>query len=199
MDEKSDSKQQPNSKKEDQKITIDDLLAVVRIIRNNQKAQLTRINELEKKVKEVDVLKCKIVKLENALDKEKKETDKQFDNAIDRFETIGNLIDDQVECIENLEAKQNNVAAKLDEIEASIRILDDEIEAIGKRKMLIIMNLKQMTQISKYASSTTLDSVKRKTNAYFTMQKLFVKPMRNTTSAIKCFVERDIQKCVIFS
>ena len=119
--------------------------------------------------------------------------------AIDRFETMGNLIEDQVECIENLEAKQNNVAAKLDEIEASIRILDDEIEAIGKRKMLIIMNLKQMTQISKYASSTTLDSVKRKTNAYFTMQKLFVKPMRNTTSVIKCFVERDIQKCVIFS
>ena len=45
MDEKSDSKKQPSGKKEDQKITIDDLLAVVRIIRNNQKAQLTRINK----------------------------------------------------------------------------------------------------------------------------------------------------------
>ena len=68
----------------------------------------------------------------------KKETDKRFDkrfdNAIDRFETMGNLIEDQVECIAKLEAKQNNVAAKLDEIEASIRIFDDEIEAIEKKK-----------------------------------------------------------------
>ena len=55
----------------DQKIT---LLAVVPAFRNNQKAQLLRINELEKKDAEVDSLKIRIAKLEDALEKEKTQT-----------------------------------------------------------------------------------------------------------------------------
>ena len=43
----------------DQNITLDNILAVVRAVRNNQKAQLLRINELEKKEAEVDSLKVR--------------------------------------------------------------------------------------------------------------------------------------------
>ena len=87
----------------DQKIT---LLAVVPAFRNNQKAQLLRINELEKKDAEVDSLKIRIAKLEDALEKEKTQTDNRFDNAIERFEGISSTIEDQEESISSIEEKQ---------------------------------------------------------------------------------------------
>ena len=46
------------------KITIDDLVTVIKVVRNNQKTQLARINELEKKVES----------LEKDLENEKQET-----------------------------------------------------------------------------------------------------------------------------
>ena len=69
--------------KQDQKITLDDLMAVVRAVRNNQKALLLRINKLEKKEAEFDSLKIRIAKLADALEKEKNQTDNWFDNAIE--------------------------------------------------------------------------------------------------------------------
>ena len=45
-----------------QKITSDDLVAVVRVVRDNKKAQQKKMNDLENK----------IVKLENDLENEKK-------------------------------------------------------------------------------------------------------------------------------
>ena len=51
---------------------IDDLVIVLKVFWNNQKTQLARINELEKKVEY----------LEKDSETEKKETDKRFDKAI---------------------------------------------------------------------------------------------------------------------
>ena len=64
------------------KITIDDLVTVIKVVRNNQKTQLARINKLEKKVKS----------LEKDLENEKQETDKRFDNAIDRWNSMDDFV-----------------------------------------------------------------------------------------------------------
>jgi len=116
----------------DQKITLDDLLAVVRADRNNQKAQFLRINELEKKDAEVDSLKIRIAKLEDALEKEKTQTDNRFDNAIERFEGISSTIEDQEESISSIEEKQKDVETKLKEVDDNIKDLDIEIRNIEK-------------------------------------------------------------------
>ena len=44
------------------KITMDNLVAVIRVVRENQKTQLMKIIDLENKVEDVDKLKSRIVK-----------------------------------------------------------------------------------------------------------------------------------------
>ena len=94
-----------------QKITIDDLVAVVRVVRDNQKAQQKKINDLENK----------IVKLESDLEKEKKETDKRFDTVIERFESIETDMDDYVGNISEIEQKHKDVATKLTQVEEALK------------------------------------------------------------------------------
>ena len=53
-------------------MNIDDLVTVLKVFRNNQKAQLARIYELEKKVEH----------LEKDSENEKKETDRRFNKVL---------------------------------------------------------------------------------------------------------------------
>ena len=66
-------------------MTTENLSHAIKIIRNNQKAQFTKVIDLEAKFKAFsDLIVSRLDRIDKSFDKEKDETDR-FDNVIDRL------------------------------------------------------------------------------------------------------------------
>ena len=68
----------------------------VRILIKEQKVQSMKISELENKINITGNFK-------KDLNDEKKETDKRFDNVIDRFENLEKAVEENIESIAEIE------------------------------------------------------------------------------------------------
>ena len=114
----------------DNKISMENLVNAIKVVRTNQKAQHVKIGELDKKFDLVKNIHDRLRKLEAALEKEKVETDNRFDKAIDRFDNINGVIDDHIEGISDLEEKYSLVSKKLEDIDCAISKFEREIKIL---------------------------------------------------------------------
>ena len=75
------------------KTITDNLFNAIKMIRNNQKAQFTKVIDLEAKFKAFsDLIVSRLDRIDKSFDKEKDETGTTFDNVIDRFDKIGQVL-----------------------------------------------------------------------------------------------------------
>ena len=65
---------------------------------------------------------------EKSFDKEKDETDTRFDNVIDRFDKIGQVIDAHIDSIADMEEHKNDITKKLEAIDQELKKTNDEIQ-----------------------------------------------------------------------
>ena len=121
----------------DSKKSIENLFNAMTIVRSNQKAQVTKILELEAKINSINDLETRLDKLEKALDKERYENDRRFDSVSDRFDDIGSILDAHIDSISDLEEHKNEIANKLEVIDDTIKKIDDEIQKIERDKIKI--------------------------------------------------------------
>ena len=89
---------------------LDKTYNAVRILIKDQKVQSLKMKDLEKKT---DLNEKYIIKLEKTLNEEKKETDKRFDSAIDRFENVENVIEEHTETKDEIEEKASDIKKEI--------------------------------------------------------------------------------------
>ena len=88
---------------------------------------------MEKKINSNEKLICK---LEKALNEEKKETDKRFDTAIDRFENLDTLVEEHTETVDEIEEKACDLKKKIDLVNQSLEKINLEIAELEKKKII---------------------------------------------------------------
>ena len=99
----------------------------VRILVKEQKVQSKKISELENKINITGRFK-------KDLDDEKKETDKRFDSVIDRFENLEKTVEENIESIAEIESKSLAITLKLQQINESLKKINDEIKECEKKE-----------------------------------------------------------------
>ena len=134
----------------DIKTSIENLFNAMKIVRSNQKAQITKILEHETKVNSIDDLLTRIDRVEKAMDKERYEADKRFDSVSDRFDDIGSILDAHIDSISDLEEQKNEIAKKLEAIDDTIKKINDEIQKIEGDKLMIPNETEQKPKLCSF-------------------------------------------------
>ena len=116
----------------DNKITMENLVNAIKVVRNNQKAQAVKIVELDKQFEIVKSIHDRLSILEEDLDKQKKENDIRFDKAIYRSDNINGVIDDHIDGIADLEEKYSLILKIMEVIGWAIDKFDHEINVLEK-------------------------------------------------------------------
>ena len=110
---------------------LDKTYNAVRILIKDQKVQSLKMKDLEKKI---DLNEKYIIKLEKTLNEEKKETDKRFDSAIDRFENVEKVIEEHTETKDEIEEKASDIKKKLNLVNESLEKINLEIAELENKK-----------------------------------------------------------------
>ena len=111
---------------------LDKTYNAVRILIKEQKVQSIKITEMEKKLNLNEKFICK---LEKALNEEKKETDKRFDTAIDRFENLDTIVEEHTETVDEIEEKACDLKKKIDLVNESLEKINLEIAELEKKNI----------------------------------------------------------------
>ena len=99
----------------------------VKLLIKEMKLQSTKIAELEKKCAVVDEIYERTRKLEKALDDEKDQIDKRFDNVIERFDDCNDTLVDHIDSIVILESKFSELTTHIGDLNEAIKKVDTEI------------------------------------------------------------------------
>ena len=112
----------------------ENLNKTVKLLIQELEIQSRKISKLEKHIPIVDKLSERTRKLEKALDDEKDQTDKRFDNVIERFDDCNNTIVDHIDSIDDLENKFSKLTTQMVDLDEAIKKVDNEIKEIESRK-----------------------------------------------------------------
>ena len=112
----------------------------VKLLIKEMKLQSTKIAELEKKCAVVDEIYERTRKLEKALDDEKDQIDKRFDNVIEQFNDCNDTLVDHIDSIVILESKFSELTTHIGDLNEAIKKVDTEIKEIEKKKQSEVRN-----------------------------------------------------------
>ena len=88
------------------KKSIENLISAVKVIRNNQKGQASKILELEAKLCSIGDIESRLARLEE--ESKGKEKDERFEELNDRIDGIGNVVDSHIDSITELEENKTH-------------------------------------------------------------------------------------------
>jgi len=124
------------------KKAIENLISAVKVIRNNQKGQASKILELEAKLNSIGDIESRLARLEE--ESKGKDKDERFEELDDRIDGIGNVVDSHIDSITKLEENKMDIVKRLGEIDDNIKKINDEILKIEEEKSLKEDNTKQL-------------------------------------------------------
>ena len=99
------------------KIPVDNLLSAIRVVRNSQKGQVSKIFELDAKVDAMKDFETRLNRLEEVMEKEMDASVTRVDDVNNQLEGFGNVIDAHIDSITELEEHKKEIVSKLEAID----------------------------------------------------------------------------------